>query len=108
MAGGDPESGGKLCAFDFGKPVIDFYVRAEDGVIWVSVDAEWSGVGRGEDCGDSNSVRVVRLCDGEVGVFADCFYLVADSFLCHGAACRISGLCAGFACGIEYNMFDPG
>ncbi|KAJ7307093.1 WD40 repeat-like protein [Mycena albidolilacea] len=50
----------KIHAFDFSKPVIDFTV-ASDGLIWVSLDAQWSETGSNSMDSTSAVVRVVRF-----------------------------------------------
>jgi hypothetical protein len=52
----------KIKHFDFGKPVIDFVVA--DGLIWVSLDAEWGSPGTE----DVKMMRVVKFDGGEVAI----------------------------------------
>lgn len=53
-------------AFDLGQPVIDFTV-SDDGLIWVSVDANWS---EGSVVKEKKAAmtRVLKISSGEVRI----------------------------------------
>jgi hypothetical protein len=79
----------EMRAFNFGKPVIDFYV-GEDGRVWVSLDKNWCGDnGIGVEkrkelrLREDKSVTVLELCGGEARVMFLIFvYPVSDTFWC--------------------------
>jgi len=54
-------------AFDLGQPVIDFTV-SDDGLIWVSVNTNWSEDSPENPKKKSAMIRVLSLSSGEVRV----------------------------------------
>ncbi|RDB23684.1 tRNA (guanine-N(7)-)-methyltransferase non-catalytic subunit TRM82 [Hypsizygus marmoreus] len=52
-------------AFDLGQPVLDFVV-ADDGLIWVSLDGNWSESGLDSTAGEPRFIRVLDVLSGEL------------------------------------------
>jgi tRNA (guanine-N(7)-)-methyltransferase subunit TRM82 len=64
---GDTTTSG-IRAFDLGQPVIDFTI-SDDGLIWVSVDANWSE-GSPETEEKPAVTRVLKISSGEVRIMS--------------------------------------
>lgn len=56
-------------AFDLGRPVVDFNIL-HNGLIWVSVDANWSEDGLKNVQQKSPMIRILKLSSGEVRVIS--------------------------------------
>lgn len=56
---------GGIHAFDFGQPVLDFFISIE-GLVWVLLDGNWSPHSSCESTESARLVRILEFCSGQV------------------------------------------